>query len=565
MSAGIVTTQAAEFYAVGAFNNWDIYAVEEFALKDGLYELEVNFGESDDARSFKLSTVKPESNDLGPAWTEFDSGALNVNNGTAGMTNAWLSLSDYTTTNKPNVICPASGKVIMQIDAEKMKFRYVSDQNVGAPWSGTLPVLFINTENGAPVTSKETYLKGTYYLDPMGVEGVEAVGSEDAPLALQIKGRGNYTWTGFDKKPYRLKFDKKAAILGMKKSKHFALLAHADDNLGFMRNALGFEVSRLMGMPWTPSAEPCEVMLNGEYIGLYFLTETIRVDEDRVNVVEQADLATTDVDGGWLVEIDNYDTDPHVTVNENGGWPIWFTYKSPEVLSSEQEEYLQSQMQSIDNAVYGGNYATLSSLVDMDVLARFYITQQIMGDEESFHGSCYLNRQRGEAEKWKFGPVWDFGNAFVRGDDPRFIFENPTFSQVWIGGIYDYSQFVDVVKDRWADFLVSGPAEVNSFIDKESDRIAVAAEYNYRRWPQYGNRDEAAGALKAKQYVNASISWLKQQWGSVPAGIENVSADAFNGVEAVYNLNGEKVDADNLTPGVYVRIADGKATKVLVK
>lgn len=140
----------------------------------------------------------------------------------------------------------------------------------------------------------------------------------------------------------------------MPKSKHFVLLAHADDSDGFMRNESGFTLSRMLGMPWTPESQPVELVLNGDYRGLYFLTQNIRVDKDRVNITEQEDLATTDVDGGWLVEIDNYDSDPHVTVFENGNTesPIWFTYKSPEELSPEQEEYLQGQMQAIDNAVY---------------------------------------------------------------------------------------------------------------------------------------------------------------------------------------------------------------------
>lgn len=78
--------------------------------------------------------------------------------------------------------------------------------------SGSLPVLVINTENHQEIYSKEVYINATYYLDPRGIDGVEAFGSADNPLPLQIKGRGNYTWT-FNKKPYRLKLDKKAALL----------------------------------------------------------------------------------------------------------------------------------------------------------------------------------------------------------------------------------------------------------------------------------------------------------------------------------------------------------------
>ena len=83
-------------------------------------------------------------------------------------------------------------------------------------YSGTLPVLFINTEDSADVVDKETYLTATYYLDPMGDSTVTAFGSAESPLPLKIKGRGNWTWSGFEKKPYRLKLDSKAALLGLK-------------------------------------------------------------------------------------------------------------------------------------------------------------------------------------------------------------------------------------------------------------------------------------------------------------------------------------------------------------
>ena len=213
-------------------------------------------------------------------------------------------------------------------------------------YSGTLPVMYINTDGGVEITSTEDYVNATYYLDNMGIEGIESIASPDSAFALQIRGRGNYTWRDFDKKPYRLKFDKKAAPLGMNKSKHFALLAHADDQMAFLRNTVGFELSRRLGLKYTPAQQPLEVVLNGKYIGLYFLTETIRVAKDRVNIVEQPDTATdaTTITGGWLVEIDNYDETEQVRITEGNGEVIRFTYKTPEILSSQQERYLRTQM-----------------------------------------------------------------------------------------------------------------------------------------------------------------------------------------------------------------------------
>ena len=199
---------------------------------------------------------------------------------------------------------------------------------LAASYSGTLPVMYIQTEGNAPIVSKDDYVNATYYVDALGLAGYENIGSADVPLTMEIKGRGNYTWKGFDKKPYRIKLTDKQALLGMTKSKHFALLAHADDTKGFMRNAVGMELSKMIGLAWTPEAKPVEVVLNGDYIGLYFLTETIRVDADRVNVVEQEDEETdlAKVTGGWLVEIDNYNEDPHIEITEGDGTTITLHY-----------------------------------------------------------------------------------------------------------------------------------------------------------------------------------------------------------------------------------------------
>ena len=133
--------------------------------------------------------------------------------------------------------------------------------------SGTLPVLYINVRNvdgsyNDEIISKDlahkNYFSGEYWLDLNGCEWMEAegaasIGSADEPLPLEIKARGNYTRTAFAKKPFKLKLGKKQAMLGMSKSKHFALLAHADDNYGYMRNFTGFNLGQRIGLPWTPS------------------------------------------------------------------------------------------------------------------------------------------------------------------------------------------------------------------------------------------------------------------------------------------------------------------------
>lgn len=385
-----------------------------------------------------------------------------------------------------------------------------------ASYSGTVPVMFINTENNTPITSKEDYLQATYYLDPMGCEGVEALGSVDAQLPLEIRGRGNYTWNGFDKKPYRLKLGSKTAILGMNKSKHFALMANADDELSGLRNAVGYELSRMIGMPWTPSAQPVEVVLNGEYIGLYFLTETIRVDSDRVNIVEQEDEETDPlaITGGWLVEIDNYDSDPHVRITEGNGERIIFTYKTPEVLSQQQEDYLREQMEDIDDAIYNKDKSstTWEEYIDLDRLVRFYIVQEILDNAESFHGSCYLHREMGENQKWMFGPVWDFGNTFRRGSG-MFIYEYPPYGQTWIGEIAKFPRFQEKVKEVWVELRKNNFDDIYTFIDNYVNKYEAAIQADDNRWPDYGSQNVQGDGSTMKDNIRTRATFLCDEWG----------------------------------------------------
>jgi len=418
-------------------------------------------------------------------------------------------------------------------------------------YSGTLPVMFINTENGAEITSKDDYIYADYYIDNMGIEGIQSVGSKDAPQLMEIKGRGNYTWTDFDKKPYRIKLDSKTALLGMKKNKHWALMAHADDNLGFLRNTVGFEVSRMLGLAWTPGQQPVEVVLNGNYIGLYMLTETIRVEPNRVDVTEQADYETNyyNITGGWLVEIDNYQEDEQVRTTEGNGQSIYLTYKSPEFLSDAQRTYLTNLVNVTNAYIYTSNKENNSweQYIDPDTLACYYIAQELLDDTESFHGSCFWHKERGDSTKIMFGPVWDFGNAYHRGIG-RFIYDRPAFSQTWIGEIAKFPHFQEIVLKHWYRFVTLYYNQIDGFINDFIDQIYQAALCDAVRWPQYGNADILNDKAKFKEYFNEKYNWLCEQWGAPTVIKGDVNLDgAVNAADVtmVYNILMGTIDADD--------------------
>ena len=415
--------------------------------------------------------------------------------------------------------------------------------------------MFINTDGGVPITSKEEYVYAEYYIDNMGIEGIENVGSKDALELMQIRGRGNYTWTAFDKKPYRLKLDSKMPLLGMKRNKNWALLAHADDNLSFLRNTVGFEVSRMMGLAWTPSQQPVEVVLNGDYIGLYILTKTIRVEPGRVNVTEQADYETSPfiVSGGWLVEIDNYQEEEQIRTMEGNGKNIWSTYKSPEHLSDEQRTYLTGLINSTNAAIYVNdkNNNLWEQYIDPDTLACFFIVHELLDNTESFHGSCFWHKENGNDAKIMFGPVWDFGNAYHRNIG-HFIYDRPAFSQTWIGEIAKFPHFQEIVKKHWNQFVRFHYYKMDAFIDRFIDQIYLAAMCDADRWPQYGNNDILNDKTTFKNYFNGKYQWLAEQWGTPEIVYGDVNGDGIVSsvdVTALYNylLNNDSsaiVDGD---------------------
>jgi hypothetical protein len=388
--------------------------------------------------------------------------------------------------------------------------------------SGTLPVVYLNTTNNVAITSKEEYIPGSLYIDPLNT-GYQALGSAEAPITGQFKGRGNWTWTGFDKKPYRIKFDKKQAVLGMPSNKHWCLMAHADDCLGFLKNYAGYKLSEAIGLKWTPKTVPVELVMNGEYYGLYFLTEQIRVGSNRVNVTEQEDNAIDSVSGGWLVEIDNYYEEGNVTLYEDNNQQVWITMKSPEILSAQQRTYIEDQLNGLNNAIWDTNEADVWKRLDLEEAVKYYLVQELLEDCESYHGSCYLYKDRdrnGSSEKWFFGPVWDFGNAYIRHQD-TWIYDNPIFSQHWVGQLAQWPEFNKKVRAYWYIFYHNYRSTTRSAIGEFAAKITQAAKNDAVRWRGTSHYCDNSNMTKRQsEFLNRfnwRVNWLYSRWG---VGIE---------------------------------------------
>lgn len=389
------------------------------------------------------------------------------------------------------------------------------------PCSGTLPIVYIETQNHAAITSKEDYINASFYIDALNTD-YDNFATKSTPLAMQIKGRGNYTWRDFDKKPYKIKFNDKYAVLGMPANKHWCLMAFADDDLGYLRNPVGFQISEYLNLLWTPHYVPVEVILNGQYWGLYFLTEHVRIGKNRLPIKELEDNCSNpdSITGGWLVEIDNYDENGNVSFTEGNGQFVMITPKSPEVLSTAERNYLTNQLSMLNSRLYGSSESQLQAILDFNEAAKFYLIQEILEDCESYHGSCFLYKDRdkaGEAQKkWCFGPVWDFGNSYNRHAE-RFIYDQPIWPQYWIGQLANWPAFQKAVKEQWYIFYHDYKDRVRSDIESFTSLVSQAAVLDGKRWngtQNFKNNSQMTNRKNAfLNNYNWRINWLYSVWG----------------------------------------------------
>ena len=391
-------------------------------------------------------------------------------------------------------------------------------------YSGTLPVLYINTNGHHNIDSKEEYIHANWWLDAMGIEGYQSVGSSQHPLGMQIKGRGNATWTDVNKKSFRLKLDVKHEMMGMPSNKHWNLMAYPDFWMGKINDAVPFEIGRLLGMAWNPLQEPVELVLNGQYIGLYFLTEKIRVEKDRVNIIEQSNGETdpAKVTGGWLLEIDNYSEPGQVIIYDGDDQETKFTFHSPEELSDVQRDYITGFLIQADSAIYCKNKISTEweKYIDIDALAIYYITQEVVDNPEAFSGSCYMYKERGEGTKLIFGPLWDCGSSFHRYASTYpfndFIYENlPDYCDShWIGEIAKFPHFQQRVRHHWTRFYNEIYPTLDAFIDAFAVKVDAAGNADFVRWPEYAANSIA---LRLDYFyrpcLHKKVAWLQSQWG----------------------------------------------------
>lgn len=344
-----------------------------------------------------------------------------------------------------------------------------------------LPLLRLSTTSGADVTSKEVYLPGSYSLR-------DEHGQELLSGSTEIRGRGNFTWT-LPKKPYHIKLATSTSLLGMPANRHWVLLANYVDKT-LLRNDVAFQLSRWVGMEYTPRSRFVDVEMNGVYQGVYQLTEHVRIAPDRVNIPELnvGDLAPLNT-GGYLIEVDNTRGEAFCIDSQRSG--MIFCLKSPEKLLQagweDKRAYIETYIAQTEDAIFSQYFADpvtgYAAYLDVDSAINYYLINELLKNVDGdLRRSTFLYKKRDG--KLTFGPVWDFDIAIGNAEGPG---ANPNDWRIrsapWFERMFQDPIFEARVKAKWAQLRANGRlADIFTYIDRQALFLSRVQIRNFQTW-----------------------------------------------------------------------------------
>lgn len=371
-----------------------------------------------------------------------------------------------------------------------------------------IPVVYINTKDASPIVSKVKWLEGTSIY-------VTNAGEHNALYSkAQIRGRGNTTWN-YAKKPYAIKLDKKAEVLGMPKHKRWVLLANYVDKT-CIRNSIAFELAKMSpGLDWTPKGYHVDVVLNGKFMGNYFLCEQIKVDENRVDITEMetTDNGSESITGGYLLEIDRNFDEVNKFYSPVRNMPFMIKEPDEETLSPEQFAYIQNHITEVENALYGEGSTAEGFLkyIDIDSFIDYWFVYDLTSTGEPTHPkSVYMFKDRNDVIH--AGPVWDFDYYTYQSQYNEMLIN---MHAVWNDRILHDPAVRPIVKARWNAKRESYRSIINE-IDRQYNAIKASAEYNATLWPLSNslnvNKDGnvAQGVQKMKTFYEIHFNYMDQ-------------------------------------------------------
>lgn len=342
-----------------------------------------------------------------------------------------------------------------------------------------LPVVYVDTEDGQPINSKDTYVNSKITIT-----------NNDRVIhtnSMRIRGRGNATWT-YPKKPYRFKLDNKANLLDMGVHNNWTLLANYCDKT-LMRTSIAFKLSELLNFPWTPKSRFVEFVLNGEYMGNYNLVETIQQGENRINIP----------DNGFIIERDGYYlSEPVWFITKSGHG---FSFKNPDTddLTEEQFKYISNHMNEFETVLYSELFKDpvngYAKYINIESFVRWFLFQQIIANLDT--NPYIIKEDMTTNSKLSMGPVWDFewslGIGWYDGSRPRPPDYWVCYWEWYFHRLLQDDVFVIKLQQMWKTYYSSVTHIILQYINDVQNEIMRSQEINFKRWDIMNDKVSVGG------------------------------------------------------------------------
>lgn len=379
-------------------------------------------------------------------------------------------------------------------------------------WSSNLPIVVIDTM-GQEIPDEPRIVAHMGIIDRCAGRNriTDPFDGYDGRINIEIRGS---TSQQYPKKSYGFETQNDiggnldAALLGHPPENDWVLYAPYTDKALF-RNVLAYALWAELGH-YSPRTRFCEVFIDGDYRGVYVLTEKIKRDEHRVDVTPllPTDTMGDAVTGGYLIKIDKLTGAGMETWRSEYDNRVLFQAHDPRdaELVQPQKDYIETLTAALEDTLAGPSFADPAAgyraLIDVPSFVDFFIVEEVGRAVDGYRSSTFLYKDRNSVGGLlTMGPVWDYDIAFGNADycdgwlttgwQHDFNAVCPMFeSQVpfWWGRLLEDPAFTRELRCRF-DELRGGPlsdASMLGFIDAQVVLLAEAQQRNFERWPILG-------------------------------------------------------------------------------
>lgn len=385
------------------------------------------------------------------------------------------------------------------------------------------PALHITTlDDGVLFVDRNLWVPSTLTLSNAG----EAFDFVD--VNANMRGRGNSTWNlAPDKRPLRIRFNVAQGMLGSKAvSRDWILLAnHFDRSL--LRNTAGLSLaSNLEGLIWTPVATHfVQLYVNGEYMGVYQLTDEREVSTDRIDLTSHSDPAKSE----YFIEMDGHiRTGPSLIEDEDFFTVADEAYdiRYPSNASTQHVAYARDFLRNINTAIVAGDFDTIARYVDIASLVDYYLLNELIKNQDMNSTSVFMQiRGQGDERRLYMGPAWDFdqssGNTTRWPVVPEMPFADyhpegmlVSVINVWYCNLIKIPEFRMIAAKRWNEINDNQVADMIAEIDelattyqkdfdRNFDRHQILGTEMWRNSPSVQHIETFSGQ------ADFLVSWLK--------------------------------------------------------